>query len=85
MCKPLLVLNWLIFLLLMYVMDFNHFLGIFYSNKVGDQIRLDYIDYVTTSGGLSGMVATTPMGMLVYAIRASRGIVIAAAFIFACQ
>lgn len=32
------------------------------------------------------MVATTPMGMLVYAIRASRGIVIAAAFfIFACQ
>lgn len=31
------------------------------------------------------MVATTPMGMLVYAIRASRGIVIGAAFIFACQ
>lgn len=69
-------LNWMNFFLADVRDGLGPFLGVFLQANGWNP---EQIGYVMALGGIAGMVATTPMGMLIDAVRAKRAIIMLAA------
>lgn len=76
--NPTIMLNWLNFFIADVRDGLGPFLGVFLQQH---NWAPDHIGYVMTLGGLAGMIATTPMGILADAIHAKRALILIASIL----